>query len=526
MRNKLTALFAALLIGSGAFSTPAAFADSPPLVPYLSPPESAIGGFVVYTANYNPAFSWNATVFPTGYVSISSFGVITVTGLTSGTSAVLTVTTSRSGYLNGTTTVAGVALREKTSLQPYAHLISQSQNGFALQIDNYLKTYFYMNVTMPYIWNATSSKGSATVDSNGRVNVTGLKRGDQATVVISVEQAGYLPSTASITASALAPPTNISPILAKPISNSSGFSMQITNFDEYFDWSATATNGQAVVDSSGYVQVKQVDLSKLSKITVTASRSGTIYGQQIGLGYSTPSALVLKPILGTEENYSDGFTIPITNFDSMYTWSVSSQGGYATLSSTGEISVSGMNAGENATVSISQSILGSNTTTWTYKGSSFPSKGLEPEFGDLKATDDGFVVKVKNVNTYFEYDVQVSNGNAMMDSSGIITVTGLPQGESSQLTVSTSKKGHPGGSADITGTANLSITVAPAPVVKKTPKSTSSPTTKKKAPAKTVTITPSGSSSIGKTTIICVKGSTKKFVTANKPVCPAGFKKK
>ena len=47
-----------------------------------------------------------------GTVSISSSGLITVTGLTSGQSATVTVTTTRTGYDNGSSQVSGSAIAD------------------------------------------------------------------------------------------------------------------------------------------------------------------------------------------------------------------------------------------------------------------------------------------------------------------------------------------------------------------------------------------------------------------------------
>lgn len=65
-------------------------------------------GFKVQIKNYNKAFTWKATV-SAGKVSVSSTGLITVTGLKKGAAATVTLATTRTGYTAGSATIKGNA---------------------------------------------------------------------------------------------------------------------------------------------------------------------------------------------------------------------------------------------------------------------------------------------------------------------------------------------------------------------------------------------------------------------------------
>jgi hypothetical protein len=79
---------------------------------------------------------------------------------------------------------------------------------------------------------------------------------------------------------------------------------------------------------------------------------------------------------------------------------------------------------------------------------------LTPEFNDVVSTADGFTVQIINYNAGFTWDVTPTAGTASISASGLITVAGLTSGQSSVVTVNTTRSGYEGGSADISGSAN------------------------------------------------------------------------
>ena len=81
------------------------------LTPTFGTPSATADGFTVQISNYSTDYTWGKST-TAGTVSISSNGLITVTGLTSGQSATVTVTTTRTGYDNGSAQVSGGAIAD------------------------------------------------------------------------------------------------------------------------------------------------------------------------------------------------------------------------------------------------------------------------------------------------------------------------------------------------------------------------------------------------------------------------------
>lgn len=78
------------------------------LIPTFSSVTTAANGFTVTVTNYNASYTWAVSVTAPATVTISSAGLVTVTGLSGqGTPATVTVTTSRTGYTTESATVSG-----------------------------------------------------------------------------------------------------------------------------------------------------------------------------------------------------------------------------------------------------------------------------------------------------------------------------------------------------------------------------------------------------------------------------------
>ena len=84
------------------------------LSPTFESPSSTADGFTVQVSNYNADYTWTVTT-TAGSATISNSGLVTVTGLTSGQSATVTVTAMRTGYDNGTAQVNGSAIADPVS---------------------------------------------------------------------------------------------------------------------------------------------------------------------------------------------------------------------------------------------------------------------------------------------------------------------------------------------------------------------------------------------------------------------------
>jgi len=97
--------------GAGPYSQvagPFATANNTALIPILATPTATADGFTTQVTNHDPAWTWGVTS-DQGTATIDGAGLITVTGLTPGQTATITVTSSRTGYDPGTATGTGTA---------------------------------------------------------------------------------------------------------------------------------------------------------------------------------------------------------------------------------------------------------------------------------------------------------------------------------------------------------------------------------------------------------------------------------
>jgi hypothetical protein len=134
-------------------------------------------------------------------------------------------------------------------------------------------------------------------------------------VTVYVNSPGFTGSQSTVTFAALPPPTSISPIIGNVSIISDGFTIPITNFDDWFTWNITSSSGQATIDANGLITVRGNDSTKLALVSITVVYSGTTYARVSTIGYSNTSALRLTPTILMGDVRADGFQTTITNYD-------------------------------------------------------------------------------------------------------------------------------------------------------------------------------------------------------------------
>jgi len=193
-----------------------------------------------------------------------------------------------------------------SALVPTFNTASRALDGFTVQVSNY---------DAAFQWSVVAAEGSAVIDSNGLVTVTGIDNSTSATVTVSTTRSGFAEGSAQITESALA--AALTPAFAAPIPTSDGFTVQVSNYDAAFQWSVVAAEGSAVIDSSGLVTVTGIDNSTSATVTVSTTRSGfaegsaTINGDVDTDGDGISDDQDIFPYADTEES-TDGVTLSTT----------------------------------------------------------------------------------------------------------------------------------------------------------------------------------------------------------------------
>lgn len=230
------------------------------------------GGFNGSVTNYDANYTWGIST-NSGSVSwgtpSGSTRPFSVTGLTAGSSATVTVTTSRTGYDSGSGTTSGQALSNLTTNPAYGTATSTS-GGFTATIST------QPNPTGGSYSVVSQTNGTATVNSSsGALTVTGLTAGQSSTVTVRYSLSGYNSVDITSTGSATA---NVAPFNGSvTISLLSGTAGRVGA--TYYVSAATASGTPTPTVNSYQWQYFNLATSTWTNITGATSSSYTIsYG--------------------------------------------------------------------------------------------------------------------------------------------------------------------------------------------------------------------------------------------------------
>jgi hypothetical protein len=149
-------------------------AMSAALTPTFATPSSTADGFKVQVSNYDVAYSW-AVSTTEGAATISGSGLVSVTGLTPAQSATVTVSSTQTGYLDGTGNVTASAAKPPTEV-PAAPILSR------VEIDDGV-IYIYVTPSGEITvtdFEVSCTDGETTYKATGRqplITLTGLTNG-------------------------------------------------------------------------------------------------------------------------------------------------------------------------------------------------------------------------------------------------------------------------------------------------------------------------------------------------------------
>jgi hypothetical protein len=164
----------------------------------------------------------------------------------------------------------------------------------------------------------------------------------------------------------------------------------------------------------------------------------------------------VAPTLSQPTSTTSGFTLSVSNFDAGYSYSVSANNGSASINGSGLITVSGLSSGQMASVQVTASKLGFAPLSASASGKAL--SGIKPTYGSVNANASGFTIQVNNYDASSTWTVTSSQGAASINGSGLITVTGLGDSQSSTVTVTTSKSGVPSDSSTVTSGSAGTVT--------------------------------------------------------------------
>ncbi|MDZ4249391.1 MAG: InlB B-repeat-containing protein, partial [Candidatus Nanopelagicales bacterium] len=248
------------------------------LTPEFDAPVSTADGFTVNVSNYNSDFTWPAPTVTEGGTATAgtadgSVLPITVTDLAPGQSADLTVTTTRTGYHDGTATVGGAAL--DAALTPAFDAPVSTADGFTVNVTNYNSDFTWPAPTVTEDGTATAGTADGSVLP---ITVTDLAPGQSADLTVTTTRTWHAGGAATVTGTAITGAA-LTPTFDAPVSTADGFTVNVTNYNSDYTWPApTVTAGTATVGTAdgSVLPITVTDLApgQSADLTVTTTRTG------------------------------------------------------------------------------------------------------------------------------------------------------------------------------------------------------------------------------------------------------------
>ena len=341
-------------------------AGLPGLTPTYSTPVATATGFTVNVTNYNAAYAFTPTtnlgVVTPGTASGSTLP-LTVTGVTSGQSATVTVVATRAGYYDGTAAVTATALQP--ALTPALANAVSTASGFTSSITNY---------NASYTFTCTTSAGSCalgTVSGSTRpLTITGLTAGQSATITVTSTRAGYANGVTTLLGSATTGAA-LTPTFSTPVATATGFTVNVTNYNVAYTFVCSAPQGITCAvtwpasGTTAALTITGVAAGQPATITVGTSRTGFTAGS----AQVTASALFAARVttLSTPVRATTTLALSITNYDPTFTYTITASTGTVargTVSgATLPITVTGLRSGRTTTLTIVTSKTGYPSST-------------------------------------------------------------------------------------------------------------------------------------------------------------------
>ena len=165
-----------------------------PVAKISGPTAAEVGTPVSFTSTGSAGYGTTGLKWTLPDGSTATTDSVQYTPKSSGPQQVLLQVTDSLGQSVATSLTFTAAAKPTSALTPLFGSVKSKVGGFAAQVSNY---------NPGFTWTVTPSAGTATIDGNGLITVSGLSAAQKATVTVTTSREGFPNGTGSVTGSAL-----------------------------------------------------------------------------------------------------------------------------------------------------------------------------------------------------------------------------------------------------------------------------------------------------------------------------------
>jgi YVTN family beta-propeller protein len=178
----------------------------------------------------------------------------------------------------------------------------------------------------------------------------------------------------------LMPEPALTPVFDAPVSTESGYTVNVTNYDAHYTWTPTVNTGSITAgtptDATVPLTITGLAAGATATATMNTARTGYSSGSATVSG-TAQTGTALTPVFAAPVATPSGFTVNVTNYDAAYTWTPSVGVGAVTAGAPAgpvlPLTVTGLNAGQSATVTMGTARVGYVDGAATVRGTAAPA---------------------------------------------------------------------------------------------------------------------------------------------------------